>query len=280
MKASELRVHLKQSESKILDFKRDQYPLATDEQKGELLKDILAIANACHESDGHIVIGVDEKNGKATDVCGATPLGDANVQQLAKAKTNRPISFLVETVNYLKRTLSVIKIAKDQERPLFLRNNFGRLKGNVVYVRRGSSTVELTPDELIDMGRREILGDEQRVKKEKAKRFWRDFRHDLPRFANTACNFRYTANGRYFDALAEHALPAGEISEYLQQARELDMEKDFVDMLVRLAAKAKKLEECRRQGTAAFEEIFPNLRSEIEDVENLLRDMNQKYSTR
>ena len=39
---------LNEDESATLDFKRDQYPFdnATDEQKGELLKDILAFANA------------------------------------------------------------------------------------------------------------------------------------------------------------------------------------------------------------------------------------------
>jgi len=35
--------------SEILDFKSKQYG-DTDEQKGELLKDLLAIANACHQS--------------------------------------------------------------------------------------------------------------------------------------------------------------------------------------------------------------------------------------
>jgi hypothetical protein len=39
---------LNMSESASLDFKRDQYPLAgaSDEQKSELVKDIVAFANA------------------------------------------------------------------------------------------------------------------------------------------------------------------------------------------------------------------------------------------
>jgi hypothetical protein len=39
---------LYENESAALDFKMDQYPFvgATDDEKGELLKDILAFANA------------------------------------------------------------------------------------------------------------------------------------------------------------------------------------------------------------------------------------------
>jgi predicted HTH transcriptional regulator len=51
---------LNEDESSTLDFKRDQYPFdgATDEQKGELLKDILAFANAWRRTDAYILVGV------------------------------------------------------------------------------------------------------------------------------------------------------------------------------------------------------------------------------
>ncbi len=53
---------LYQSEGTALDFKRDQYPFsdATDDQKSELLKDILAFANSFRQTDAYIVIGVKE----------------------------------------------------------------------------------------------------------------------------------------------------------------------------------------------------------------------------
>jgi len=82
--------------------------------------------------------------------------------QLLKGKTNHPVSFLVHAITCRKKQVTVIKIAKVQHRPLFPARIWGSLRAMVVYVRRGSSTVELTPDELIDMGRKEILDDEQR----------------------------------------------------------------------------------------------------------------------
>jgi hypothetical protein len=53
---------LNMSESDTLDFKQEQYPLANaaPEQKGELVKDILAFANAWKTSDAHILVGVAE----------------------------------------------------------------------------------------------------------------------------------------------------------------------------------------------------------------------------
>jgi predicted HTH transcriptional regulator len=67
VKASDLNPLLHRSESETLDFKRQQYPFAgaTDEQKGELLKDIISIANAFKDSDGYILIGVEEEHGLA-----------------------------------------------------------------------------------------------------------------------------------------------------------------------------------------------------------------------
>ena len=48
---------LHEDETESLDFKRDQYPFAgaTDEQKGELLKDILALTNSRRRITGYIL---------------------------------------------------------------------------------------------------------------------------------------------------------------------------------------------------------------------------------
>jgi hypothetical protein len=51
---------LYQSEGTALDFKLKQYPFngATDEEKSELLKDILAFANSWRREEAFIVVGV------------------------------------------------------------------------------------------------------------------------------------------------------------------------------------------------------------------------------
>jgi hypothetical protein len=50
---------LYEEESNTLDFKRDQYPFvkASDNEKSELLKDVLGFANAWRRSEAYIVIG-------------------------------------------------------------------------------------------------------------------------------------------------------------------------------------------------------------------------------
>lgn len=52
-----------------LDYKRDTYG-SSDSDKRELLKDVSAFANA---NGGHIVIGMDEIEGVASDLCGIRP---------------------------------------------------------------------------------------------------------------------------------------------------------------------------------------------------------------
>ena len=75
------------SEGVDLDFKRDQYPFegADDSDKAELLKDILAFANAFRRSDAYILIGVEEVTGARANVVGVTthlPDADLPVWQL------------------------------------------------------------------------------------------------------------------------------------------------------------------------------------------------------
>jgi hypothetical protein len=47
-----------------------------------------------------------------------------------------------------------------QERPIYLKRDLGRLKRNVVFIRRGSSTAEADPDEIARMGKAEPLAPE------------------------------------------------------------------------------------------------------------------------
>src|ERR1039458_5748264 len=86
---------LYEEESETLDFKAQQYPFdgASDDQKSELLKDILAFANAWRRTDGYILIGVEEVRAGRSIVRGvATQLLNQNLQQFVTSKTNRPRS--------------------------------------------------------------------------------------------------------------------------------------------------------------------------------------------
>ena len=63
MKQEELEQLLFEEESPTLDFKRDQYPFskATDEEKSELLKDILGFANCFRRTEAFILIVATEQ---------------------------------------------------------------------------------------------------------------------------------------------------------------------------------------------------------------------------
>jgi predicted HTH transcriptional regulator len=152
MDENELESLLYESEGDELDFKWDQYPLTDNAEKGELIKDILAFANGWRRTDAFILIGVDQAKvaGRSTPVGVTTHLSDSNIQQMVNSKTNQHVSFAYEEVSFKGLDIGVIKIPV-QDRPRFLTKDFGRLKKDVVYVRRGSSTAEAGLDEILRM---------------------------------------------------------------------------------------------------------------------------------
>ena len=147
---------LREGESARLDYNR-RIPLCTwyIGEKAELLKDILAFANAWREQDAYILTGVKHSPGEPAAIIGLdSPLDDAQVQQFVNSKTNRPIHFGYVEFASSRGNIGVFQIPV-QQRPFYLRERFGALKANVIYVRRGSSTDIASPDEVAAMERRQ-----------------------------------------------------------------------------------------------------------------------------
>jgi len=145
---------LKMHEGEVLDFKERQYAIRAggEHARAAFIKDILAFANTLRTSEAAILCGVKEEAPGNVQVCGVVEhLADADLQQMVSEKTNRPVRFRYERVEYEGKDLGVIRIERRQSRPLYLRNNYGQLRANIVYVRRGSSTGEATPDEIQQM---------------------------------------------------------------------------------------------------------------------------------
>jgi hypothetical protein len=148
-----------EEESTTLDFKRDQYRFvkATDEDKSELLKDILGFANAWRRSEAYILIGVEDVRGgrgKVVGIPATDHLDDHAIQQFVNNLTNRPVRFHYEAFGFEGKRAGIIRI-EEQPRPLYLKKDYGKLKQNEVYVRRGSSTDRTKPaslDEIALMG--------------------------------------------------------------------------------------------------------------------------------
>lgn len=145
---------LYENESSTLDFKEKQYLFYSteDNAKSELLKDILAFANAWRRSDAYILIGVQEMKGERSRILGVDHhLNDNDLQQFINAKTQRPITFSYSAFELEGKQIGLIHIPL-QNRPLYLVKDFGRLTCNTVYIRRGSATAMATPDEIARMG--------------------------------------------------------------------------------------------------------------------------------
>ena len=141
---------LYEEESTTLDFKKEQYRFAkaSDEDKSELLKDILGFANAWRRSEAYILIGVEDVRGGRGNVVGipATDhLDDHSLQQFVNNLTNRPVRFHYEAFGFEGKQVGVVCIEERQARPLYLKSNYGKLRKTDVYVRRGSSTDPTKP---------------------------------------------------------------------------------------------------------------------------------------
>jgi hypothetical protein len=149
---------LYEEEGNTLDFKKEQYLFskATDEEKSELLKDILGFANAWRRATAYILIGVEEVRGGCGKIIGISPnshLQDHALQQFVNNLTNHPVRFQYEAFCFEDKQIGIISI-EEQMRPIYLKRNYGKLKKNEVYVRRGSSTdptKPALPDEIATM---------------------------------------------------------------------------------------------------------------------------------
>ena len=76
-----------------------------------MVKDVLAFANAWRQTDGYILIGVEEVQvGRSIPVGVKSHLKEANVQRLVNSKKNRPIEFSYEVAIVEDVSIGVIRI--------------------------------------------------------------------------------------------------------------------------------------------------------------------------
>ena len=151
---------LREAEGTSLDFKSAQYPFeyATDEEKSELLKDILAFANSWRRTTAYILIGVEEVKGGRSNIVGVEKhLDDATLHQFVNGKTQRPVGFSYQVIPIEETTIGAIEIPL-QERPTYLKKRYGKLREQEVPIRDGSSTRAATPDEIAKMGAEDVIG--------------------------------------------------------------------------------------------------------------------------
>ena len=129
-------------ESETLDVKGEQYLFAgrDNDEKSEILKDILAFANAFVSEDAYILVGVRERKPPPHEIVGITTnLDDASLQPFVSAKLDRRPNFSYQEVLVDGKTVGAIKIPP-QRGPFFVKQDFGGLKRTQVPMRRGTTT--------------------------------------------------------------------------------------------------------------------------------------------
>lgn len=150
-----------------LDFKAARYPFAneTEKEKSELLKDILALANASREGVAYILMGFKENSPHPAEVVGLPADGaidDSRIQEFINGKLDSVLSFRYEERMFDGKHVAVIAIPK-QRRPFYIKKDYGDVKANVVYVRRGSATGIASPREIAMMGEGNLVHGEAQI---------------------------------------------------------------------------------------------------------------------
>jgi predicted HTH transcriptional regulator len=139
----------KTPEQAVFDWKVDFTPPTDDDSRGEMIKDITAIANACSLSYGYIFYGVDPR--RPAPLVGVTKTyDDARLQQLVNGKVEPHPQFLYYEISAGLQTVSVIQVAPSKKRPFIIRVDMGRIRKGQILIRRGSSTDGVTLADMAD----------------------------------------------------------------------------------------------------------------------------------
>lgn len=136
-------------EQAAFDWKRDFVHPSDDDARGELIKDIAAIANASALSYGYIFYGVDPR--QPDPLIGISrSYDDSRIQQLVQGKLEPAPSFLYYEVSAGPKTIAVIQIAPSKKRPFIIRADIGRIRKGQIVIRRGSATDGVTLGDLAE----------------------------------------------------------------------------------------------------------------------------------
>ena len=143
-------------EGSDLDYKaeRPAFAKASDSDKSELLKDVMAFANAHREGTAYILFGFKESAPHPAEVVGLPNEGaidDAQIQQFVNEKLETKLDFRYEERMFSGKRVAVLSIPK-QPRPFYLTKPYGKLAKETVYVRRGSATGVASLREVAMMG--------------------------------------------------------------------------------------------------------------------------------
>lgn len=140
------------SESVHVDFKSYEYSLGKHAKKNEFLKDVSGMANHPSNEPKYILIGIEEKNGMASEFNDISTLTDqANYQQFVEENIEPKINFEYKSFEYEGFKLAAFIISNNEERPYLFRKNVKKTGDRTQefrigdgFIRTGTSTRKLT----------------------------------------------------------------------------------------------------------------------------------------
>lgn len=126
-----------------LDFKREQYHLESDDQKLKFVKDILCMANLPKSRPAYIVIGVEAKNGRVSNIIPVPQHPDpATFQRLVQGHSTAMPEFSYRTAEYRGMSLGLLEFPPSRHTPIQPRSSFGVLHPGTFLTRRNGENAE------------------------------------------------------------------------------------------------------------------------------------------
>ncbi|MCB5028091.1 ATP-binding protein [Streptococcus mutans] len=145
-----------QIESITLDFKREKYDLKN--KKYELIKDIMAMANALVDSKKYIILGIEEREDNEKEYVGIDDLEDPSIfENLLHEYIEPTVQFKYYSVRVKGKRIGVIEIGKNQDKPfmaskeLRMHNGTQGFDKGDCFIRKGTRKAKMTRSDVNQM---------------------------------------------------------------------------------------------------------------------------------
>lgn len=158
MTISDFEKLLLQSESSILDFKRELYDLSNDidgAKTAKFIKDIISFSNTIRTETAYIIVGVDVKENGLKEFIGLNKnIDDSIFQEKIKNKVFPIPKFSYSTIHYNNMIFGIFEIPVTKyEFPISSTLKLKGIEPGKFYFRRGSSNSEANGLETINIFR-------------------------------------------------------------------------------------------------------------------------------
>lgn len=139
------------NENEYLDFKREEYK---DLKKHELIKDVLAFANAEHQGDRYIIFGIKKLNNETEVHTIENPLDSSDIQTYVHEYIKPELKIDYYPFDYNGKNLMVLCINSPVQQPYAIKKTLTYFQGKKSYlkdsmmIRKGSRSFDITLEDL------------------------------------------------------------------------------------------------------------------------------------